>query len=75
MLYQFIDWLFDMPISVDVEHQELLSDFGVLFLIPLVLFLLSYVRGLSTFIKDGARKVASSQSAASSTPMPPHQAK
>ena len=42
MLYRFIDWLFDMPISVDVEHQELLRDFGVLFLIPFALFLLSY---------------------------------
>jgi hypothetical protein len=60
-----------MRISVDVQHQELLRDFGVLFLIPLVLFLLSYVRVSSTFIEDGARD---SLSAASPKHVPPDHA-
>ena len=56
---QFIDWLFDTLISVDVQHQELLRGFGVLLLIPFALFLLSYVR-VSYFasIKDRARRGA-----------------
>jgi hypothetical protein len=70
MLYRFIDWLFDRPISVDVEHQELLRDFGVVFLIPFALFLLSYVRLSSTFIEGGARKILRSFRG-SSKPVPP----
>ena len=56
---RFIDWLFDTLISVDVQHQELLRGFGVLLLIPVALFLLSYVRvSYFAFIKDRARKGA-----------------
>jgi hypothetical protein len=44
MLDRFIDWVFDTLILVDVQHQELLGEFGVLSLIPFALFLLSYVR-------------------------------
>jgi hypothetical protein len=72
MLYRFIDWLFNMPISVDVEHQELLRDFGVLFLIPFVLFLISYVRVSSTFKKLGRRRSQDSLSATSPKPVPLH---
>jgi hypothetical protein len=72
MLCRFIDWLFDMPISVDVEHQELLRDFGVLFLIPFALFLLSYVRVSSTFYRRwSAEDREIPLSAASSKPVPP----
>jgi hypothetical protein len=53
---RFIDWLFDMLISVDVQHQELLRGFGVFLLIPFAPFLLSYVRVSFAFIKDRARK-------------------
>ena len=55
---RFIDWLFDTLISVDVQHQELLGGFGVLLLIPLALFLLSYVPVSFAFMKDRARKGA-----------------
>jgi len=55
---RFINWLFDTLISVDVEHQELLSGFGVLLLIPLALFLLSYARVSFASMKDRARKGA-----------------
>jgi hypothetical protein len=53
---RFIDWLFDMLISVDVQHQELLRGFDVFLLIPFAPFLLSYVRVSFAFIKDRARK-------------------
>jgi hypothetical protein len=46
-----MSYLFDTLTSVDVEHQELLLNFGVLFLIPLALFILSCVRVSSSFIK------------------------
>jgi hypothetical protein len=55
---RFINWLFDMLISVDVEHQELLRGFGVLLLIPLALYLLSYARVSFASMKDRARKGA-----------------
>ncbi len=54
----FINWLFETLISVDVEHQELLRGFGVLLLIPLALFLLSYMRVSFAFMKARARKGA-----------------
>ena len=53
---RFIDWLFDTLISVDVQHQELLRGFGVLLLIPVALFLLSYARVSFAFTKDRTRK-------------------
>jgi hypothetical protein len=55
---RFIDWLFGTLISVDALHQELLRGFGILLLIPFVLFLLSYVRVSFAFIKDRARRGA-----------------
>jgi hypothetical protein len=55
---RFINWLFDTLILVDVEHQELLRGFGVLLLIPLALFLLSYARVSFASMKDRARKGA-----------------
>jgi hypothetical protein len=55
---RFINWLFDTLISVDFQHQELLRGFGVLLLIPLALFLLSYVRVSFASMKNRARKGA-----------------
>ena len=51
-------WLFGTFISVDVQHQELLHGFGVLLLIPIAVFLLSYVRASFAVIRDRARKGA-----------------
>ena len=54
---RIIDWLFGTLISVDAQHQELLRGFGVLLLIPLAVFLLSYARVSFDFIKDRARSL------------------
>jgi len=53
---RFINWLFDTLISVDFQHQELLRGFGVLLLIPLALYLLSYARVSFASMKDRARR-------------------
>jgi len=52
---RLIDWLFDTLMSVDAQHQELLRGFGVLLMIPFVVFLLSYANVSFAFIKDRAR--------------------
>ena len=58
---RFINWLFDTLISVDFSASRLFRGFGVLLLIPLALYLLSYARVSFASMKDRARRARRSR--------------